>query len=177
MSAASASPYPLPGVACFSLPAFPLMSQRLQPNSQTEPHEDICHQEDSQPQGATHLAAGGCPTDPTDTVKDSGRPLEFILTSATPLQLWPWRLLQTSSCQKATYCPPLGLQGGLCVCSAWKPSLDLVGNSRTMFKSRGHHENRRVVSRACAYVSVTYVKLNLEQLLGSLAPAGQYVLL
>lgn len=69
---------------CFSSPAFPLVSRRFQSNPPTEPHEDVGHQEDPQPQGATHLAAGGCPADPTDSVKDSGRPLEFILTSATP---------------------------------------------------------------------------------------------
>lgn len=31
---------------CFSSPAFPLVSQRFQSNPPTEPHEDICHQED-----------------------------------------------------------------------------------------------------------------------------------
>lgn len=68
--------------------ALPLVSLRLQPNPPTEPHEDICHQEDPQPQGAAHLTAGGCPADPTHTVKDSGDHWESIPTSATSLHLW-----------------------------------------------------------------------------------------
>lgn len=156
MSAASASPYPLPGVAYASPQcASPLVSQRLQPNPPTEPHEDICHQEDPQPQGATHLEAGGCPSDPTNSVKDSGKPPRVHSDlSHTPGTLTLEAILGTLL-PKLYLLSTTGLAGWvLCVRAAWKPSLDLTGNGRTMFKSHSHPENPRVMSRAYVCVSV-----------------------
>lgn len=148
------------------------MSRRLQPNPQAEPYEDIRHQKDPQPQGASHLATGGCPTDPSNSVKDSGRPLEFILTTAiTPCDSGCEVQGQGLSRGCFGHFPAKSLPivlhwacrvGFVCVCGVWKPSLALAGNGKAMFKSHGHHENPRVVSRACVYVS--------------LAPAGQCLL-
>lgn len=161
------SPYPTSWSSlCFSSPAFPLVSQRFQPNPPTEPHEDICHQEDPKPQGATHLAAGGCPADPTNSVKASGVHTDL---SHTPCKSGCETQAKGLSRGCFGHSPAKSLPAvhrwacsvGFCVCGASTPSLALAGNGRTMFKSHGHYENPRVVSRACVYVSVTLCEAQL----------------